>query len=148
MVYVYTDAQAIEFGLLLLLDWREARGQALAAKTAVAWSVANRVKKVAQTPGFWGWQAGWLGVIGTKDAYSSLTATGNPDLTEYPSQDDPALPDCIQACQAPYWGIGTDPTDGAVMYYDSSIPPPAWASSPLLAHCLDVGAFHFFRLAS
>ena len=62
----YSTQQAIEFGMLVLLVGREARGEQYDGMLGVAYSVRNRV----ENPKYWGHD--WISVMTHPLAYSSM----------------------------------------------------------------------------
>jgi N-acetylmuramoyl-L-alanine amidase len=140
----YTANQAIEFGLLVTLVGREARGEIYDAMLGVAWSVRNRVTQ----PRYWGHD--WLSVMAHPEAYSSIyppTKDNDPNLRVYPDMTNAKWALVLEACENAYWGIGPDPTNGATHYYDRSMDddPPTWATDPQSEHVRDIGDLHFFK---
>lgn len=140
----HRDAQRVMLALCL---WREARGEPLEAKAAVACSIRNRVAK----PSWWG--TGWLGVLTKKWQYTSMTGTGDPNLEKWPQEADTSWLACLAIAYAVHGGQLDDPTSGATHYFDNSLDPgpgkpdrrPEWALGGSLVHTVDVGAFHFFK---
>ena len=125
--------------LLALVLWREARGEPIDAKRAVAWSIRNRVNH----PTWWG--GDWATVITKKEQYSSMTHNGDPNCTKWPTATDTSWLACLEIAEAVYSESGTDPTNGATHYFDKSLDaaPPAWVAS--MVHTLDSGGFHFYK---
>ena len=115
------DWSNYEDALLAIDVWREARGEVMDAKRAVAFSVLNRVKN----PKWWG--STIAQVIGKKFQYSSMAAPGDPNLIKWPAQPDPSFEDCMQAAADAISDSGPNPVPGADSYYDKSISAPAWA---------------------
>lgn len=139
-------AQAYDFILLALCIWREARGETLNAKNAVAWSIRNRVLQ----PSWWG--HGWAGVVLMPAQYSSFNRT-DPNATKLPMDTDPSWQDSLLAAQSVYSSDLTvdprlpDPTNGATHYFDLSLDlhPPSWAIE--MTKTCDIGRLHFYRKA-
>ena len=117
-----TARVATEPVLLALLIWREARGESVEAKLAVAYSVLNRVAR----PSWWGDNLDT--VIGKRWQYSSLTATGDPQLILFPRCSDPSWQESLAVARAARGGSEPNPVPGADSYYDDSITAPAWAT--------------------
>lgn len=134
--------QAYEFILLALCIWREARGEIIPGKFAVAWSIRNR----ALNPDRWG--SGWAGVILKPLQYSSFNAH-DPNAGKWPDASDTSWMACLQAAQAAYAGEGEDPVLGATHYFDRSLDGalPAWATSPAMVHVVNIGNLRFYRKA-
>lgn len=125
--------------MLALLLWREARGETYQAKVAVAFSVLNRV----QHPKWWGTTLG--AVIAKKWQYSSMAAPGDPNLIQYPLPQDVSFHDCLTVVDGVLTGKGVkNLVLGADSYYDTSIPPPKWATPETFVK--QVGAFRFHNL--
>lgn len=133
-----TPQEAYHFILLTLCIWREARGEDLAAKRAVAWCIRNRVTD----PGWWG--RSWADVVLKPYQFSSFNQ-GDPNATKFPGPDDAAWLNSITAAHDAFYGKGDDPTKGATHYYDDSIAknPPAWASK--MVPTLKVGKLNFYK---
>ena len=140
--------QQAELALLALVVWREARGEVLFTKQAVAWSIRNRVL----SPGWWGHS--WWSVILMPMQYSSFNRT-DPNATKWPMQVDPSWEDALQVAADVYTPDLTvapkilDLTRGAVSYFDQSEDdnPPNWAKSGLFKHVCDFGRLHFYAKA-
>jgi spore germination cell wall hydrolase CwlJ-like protein len=110
-----------ESALLALTIWREARGEPMQCKLAVAYSVMNRV----QRPSWWG--RSLADVLGKKWQYSSLTAPGDPNLIKYPVRGDASFRECLEAADLAITQVAYNPAPGADSYHDISIDPPPWA---------------------
>jgi N-acetylmuramoyl-L-alanine amidase len=123
--------------LLALCIWREARGEILAAKKGVAWSVKNRVDH----PSWWG--DSYHTVILKPKQYSSFNP-GDVNAVKFPDEHDTAWQACLQIALSVYTGESTDNTDGADHYYDTSIPAPSWTAPPVV-HKVDIGRLKFFK---
>lgn len=155
-----TSQEAYKFSLLILAVWREARGEPLEAKIAVANVIKNRVNSSK----FKQWGLGWDGVILHPFQFSSFNkpvkdpATGkwvcDPNAASIPALGDPAVPDSIKAAEMVFNGNAIDNTGGATYYYDSSLDKPGpkgeeqrpkWALDGSMVRTADIGAFHFYR---
>ena len=130
--------------LLALVLWREARGEPVEAKRAVAWVIRNRVLR----PSWWG--KTWSEVITKRWQFTSMTGRGDANLLKWPDERDTAWQACLEVAAAVQVGQGTDPTQGATHYFDRSLDatPPAWAGDAAMQHVMDIGAFHFYRQGS
>ncbi len=170
----FTLEQIYEVFLLALVIWREARGETLAAKLAVAWVVRNRV----QRPGWWG--KDWGSVVLKPFQFSSFNHN-DPNATRWPDPLDTSWEASLQIAAdvyVPMNRIGTvsesrtaghgqvrssvsagrdhrtletgDPTSGAVYYFDKSLDnnPPAWAIDGSTVHTADIGNLHFYARAN
>jgi len=126
--------------LLALCIWREARGEPFDAKTAVAWSIRNRVNR----PRWWGHT--FESCILMPYQYSSFNRN-DPNSAKLPVSSDPNWTDALTIAIDVYLPTPTlgDKSCGADSYYDRSLDgcPPEWAAQA--NHTADVGAFHFFR---
>jgi N-acetylmuramoyl-L-alanine amidase len=137
--------QQAEQSLLALVIWREARGEVLFTKQAVAWSIRNRVLN----PGWWGHS--WWSVILMPMQYSSFNRT-DPNATKWPMQVDPSWEDALQVAADVYTAELTqapkilDLTSGSVSYFDQSMDnnPPSWAIDGHMKHVCDFGRLHFY----
>jgi N-acetylmuramoyl-L-alanine amidase len=141
---LYNARQAIDLAMLTLVLGREAGNQTEDAIRGVAWSIKNRVAH----PGWWG--KDWESVIEKKWAYSSIAGPqSDPNLEKYPNLNFAPWPTCLAIAEEVYSGTGTDPTGGAVNYFDRSLDkdPPAWSTDGSLVHSCDIDAFHFFKPA-
>lgn len=140
------SVQMYEFILLALCIWREARGESVQTKQAVAWSIRNRV----QNPGWWG--TGWAGIILQPYQYSSFNRN-DPNAAKLPIPKDPSWEDSLEVAQMIYTSGADaqlpDPTGGATSYFDLSLDhnPPSWAIDGGMVKTCDVGRLHFYRKA-
>lgn len=128
--------------LLALCLWREARGEVLASKQAVASSIRNRTLR----PSWWGNDI--ASVVTKRLQYSSMTAPGDPNLVQYPVENDTAWLACVEIAGDALDGTLPDTASGATSYFDKSLDahPPAWATDGSMRHVCDVGNFHFYAL--
>lgn len=141
-------SQMYDFILLSLCVWREARGEPLSTKQAVAWTIRNRVLN----PGWWG--SGWVGVILHPYQFSSFNAN-DPNATKLPLTSDLSWQDCQATAQGVYSpDPGTQPSLpdnslGATFYYDKSLDnnPPAWSTDGSMIKTVDIGHLHFYKRA-
>lgn len=123
--------------LLALCIWREARGEPLAAKLGVAWTVRNRCA-VAPREGF---RRDIAANVLKPWAFSSFMA-GDPNSAKYPEANDFSWLQSLAAAKS----AEPDPTGGAVFYYSKPLtaPPKAWGN---VQHAADIGGLHFYRLS-
>lgn len=128
---IYAD---YEKALLALVVWREARGEPIKAKQAVADSIMNRVVN----PKWWGRSLGEI--IGKKWQYSSMAAPGDPNLIAYPLPSDHSFQECLAVAET---AVAFPHRSGADSYYDTSIPPPAWAKSERFVE--QIGRIRFYN---
>jgi N-acetylmuramoyl-L-alanine amidase len=137
----YTREQSVDVTLLALTIWREARGESVEAKDAVAWTVMNRVK----ANGWFGKTV--LGVVTKPWQFSSLTAPGDANLIRWPNPVDTASDvvwsECLDAAEGAYNNLVPDPTSGATHYYSVDIPAPNWTAE--MTFLVQIGAFKFYK---
>jgi N-acetylmuramoyl-L-alanine amidase len=107
-----------------LVVYREARGEIMAARVAVAYTVMNR----AARPKWWG--STIQSVIFKKWQYSSMTDPNDPQvkLHTLPTTDDPAFLECLTTACEVLGGVTGNPVPGADSYYDDSIAAPNWTA--------------------
>jgi len=140
-----TKEQAWELSLLALCVWREARGESLQGKIAVAWSIRNRVTK----PGVTWWGDDWEEVIEHKFQYSSFNPD-DPNAKKLPGDPskDASWRDSLLAAEQAYTGAGLDPTNGATHYYAPSVvAAPAWTKDKNSVFKTKIGAHEFWIAA-
>ncbi len=102
----------------IMCIWREASGEGADGMTAVAWVIQNRANRRKLTPRqvcLQPWQ------------FSSMNApSGDPGMTHWPTPGDDSFE---QACGI-WSGVQSnsiaDPTQGADLYYATTIPAPVW----------------------
>ena len=135
--------QMYELVLLALCLWREARGETVAAKEAVAWCIRNRVTH----PTWWG--TDWCSVILKPWQFSSFNAN-DPNAVKWPRPNDASWQSCLVIANAVYAGEGQDPTHGATHYFDDSLKdnPPKWATDESLEPAGKIGRLNFYRRAT
>ena len=142
------DYTYLELAFFALCLWREAQNQTDAAITGVAWTIRNRVKAK-----LW-FGVSYVGVVTHPYQYSSFNSN-DPNSRKYPTSQDKAFIRCMKIAQAVFSataeeGAGTtDPTNGAVSYFDKSLDkdPPKWALDTVqFKHTVDIGDFHFYKL--
>lgn len=133
-------ADVYPLALLAICVWREARGESIETKTAVACSIRNRVSR----PGWWGHN--WTSVILMPWQYSSFNAN-DPNSRLLPHDNDPSWEESLNAAYAVYCNQVEDTTQGADSYFDRSLDqnPPAWATDGTKTHTVDSGRLHFYR---
>ena len=128
--------------LLALCVWRESRGEPLASKVGVVWTILNR----CHTPGQ-GFAPNVKGNILKPWAFSSFME-GDPNATKYPEESDPSWQDSLQAAS----GYGMiDPIFGAVFYYSLPLTAPpvkhdgtcAWGN---VEHTVTIGRLNFYKI--
>lgn len=130
------------FNLLALCIWREARGESLATKQAVAWSIKNRTLR----PRWWG--SSWETCILKPYQYSSFNHN-DPNSSKLPLSTDVSWQECITVAGQVYSNPPdiSDPTSGADSYFDISLDnnPPSWATDDSKVKTCDVGRIHFYK---
>ncbi len=127
--------------MMALTVWREARGQSVEARTAVAFVLKDR----AAEGGWWARDGDdILSVAATKRQFSSLTAPDDPQLTTWPRDDEPVWIECLGLAQQVEYGVIANPAPGADSYYDVSIPAPRWASTGTFLR--QIGNIRFYRV--
>jgi N-acetylmuramoyl-L-alanine amidase len=126
--------------LLALCLWREDRGGSLESKTAVAWSIKNRV----ENPGWWGYS--WISCILMPWQYSSFNRN-DPNSSKFPVSDDPSWRDSMNVATSVFDDVIADPTGSATHYFDNSLDgdPPKWATDGSMVKTVDIGRLHFYR---
>ena len=131
--------EAFEMILLAICVWREARGEVVAAKYGVAWTVRNR----ALNPGWWG--NGWVACILKPFQYSSFNPT-DPNAVKWPAPADPSWVSSLQVADEVYQG-GLDPTSGCTHYFDRSLDstPPTWAKDGSMVEVIMIGNLRFWK---
>lgn len=127
--------------LLAVCVWREARGQSIAAKQAVAWVVNNR----ALNPGWWGGPS-IPSVVLQPWQFSSFNS-GDPNAIKWPMPSDQTWIDSLNVATGVLGGTLDDVTSGATSYYDDSIPPPSWATDGSNVETISIDGLNFYRLA-
>jgi hypothetical protein len=80
---------------------------------------------------------------------SAAACSWRARLQKYPNMAFAPWPKCLQIAELVYSGEVSDNTGGAHSYYDRTLDaaPPAWATDGEFIHTVDLGAFHFFKLA-
>ncbi len=124
--------------MLALCVWREARGEPLAAKLGVVYTIKNRCA-MAPAQGFKHDTSGNVLHPGAFDSFSE----GDPNATKYPLASDPSWAESLVAASS----MEADPTGGAVFYYSPplTVVPHAWGD---VQHSADIGNLHFYRICS
>jgi hypothetical protein len=137
-----------ELQLLTLVVWREARGESLDAKRAVAHAIKNRV----QHPSWWG--RDWRTVIMKPWQFSSMpifqdgkNINPDPNCEKWPDDDSPSETDSLSVASGAYLDLDDDPTDGANHYHDTSMSwPKAWGPFTGYVNTVNIGRLKFYRL--
>lgn len=127
------------YKLLALAIWREARGESIEAKMAVASVIRNRCA-MAPAEGF---HSTVSGNILKPWAFSSFNQ-GDAQCEKYPAITDPSWHDSLEAANISNAGHSADRSNGAVFYHDDSIGvPSAWGRVEQTA---SIGRLRFYRL--
>lgn len=107
--------------IVALTVWRENRGGGYAGMQSVANVIANRAAKSG---------ASLYEECIRPMQFSSMTAHGDPQLTVYPRDTEPAWIQALQIAADAVAGTLKDITLGATSYYALSMKePPYWAAS-------------------
>ncbi len=114
--------------------WREARGEGHDGMRAVCHVIANRALKRNRS---------WAEVVYQPWQFSSMTASGDPQLTLVPVPPDAAFEDALAITDLVYYGTDEDITQGADHYFASTIPMPEWAKN--MTATAKIGRHLFFR---
>lgn len=125
-----------DIAFMALTIWREARGESVDGKTAVAYCILNRVSR----PGWWGNDI--LSVVFKKWQFSSLTDPRDPQLTKWPLSNDPSWEESLAVAEGVISGGFKNPVQGADSYYDISIDPPKWANDGIFVK--QIGRLRFY----
>ena len=142
---LYTPRQSVELAMLVLVLGREAGNQTEDAMLGVACSIRNRVHLQLTR-----WGKDWESVIERAWQYSSVEGPkADPNLQKYPNLNFAPWPKCLEIAEQVYSDQVADNTGGAHSYFDRSLDdnPPAWSTDGEFIHTVDLGAFHFFKLA-
>lgn len=126
--------------LLAVCIWREARGETIEGKQAVAWTVNNRVLN----PGWWGHTLS--SVILMPWQFSSFNS-GDPNAVKWPTPGDQSWIDSLTVATGVLGGTLPDNTGGATSYFDNSIAPPSWATDGSNTKTVSIGNLNFYKLA-
>lgn len=104
--------------LLAMSMWREAQGEGAEGMRAVGHAIANEVHST---------HLNWDSVIAKKWYISSMTATGDSNLTKWPNYGDKPFVIAMQLAEGIYEGSDADNTEGAQHYFNPHIVLPSWA---------------------
>ncbi len=123
--------------LLSLVIWRESRGEPLAGKIGVACVIRNRVTADKVGPNR------WAATISEKAQFSSMTIPGDPNLVEWPEDNDPSWTTSMMIAEGVYVGTVADNTEGALNYANLSVCNPPWAHT--MTETVVLGNQTFFK---
>jgi hypothetical protein len=136
-----------ELEITALCVWRESRGELLAVRRCVAWSIRNRAVK----PRWWNQPRGahpslWHATVLKPWQYSSFNH-GDPNETRWPVSDtDEGWGETRDEVNLVMTDTGPDPTDGATHYFDTSISfPKAWGIEANWLNTLNLGRVRFWK---
>lgn len=127
---------AADIFMLSLCLWREARGDGDAGMTAVGCVVRNRVHRR---------NSSFYAEVVRRLQFSSITATGDPQLIVYPQALDAAWVKAQLLAAGIINGSIADTTEGSTLYYANSIPFPKDWNKAVLTATVTVGNQFFFR---
>lgn len=127
---------AADYFMTALCLYREARGEGNVGMTAVACVVRNRVEKHNSTP---------YAEVVKKWQFSSITASGDPQLILYPLEVDMIWHTAQLLSQNVLDGSTADITGGATLYYDDSISFPASWNKDHTETTVKLGRLNFFK---
>ncbi len=127
--------------IMALCIWREARGESIPAKQAVAWVIRNR----AAHPSWWGGPS--IPSVVLKPYQFSSFNRNDPNSTKFPSPEDLSWVASLNAAQDVLTDKVPDPTGNAVFYFDKSLDssPPSWATDGSTDWTVDIGSLHFYK---
>ena len=98
-----------DYFMLSICLWREARGEGNTGQLAVACVVRNRVKKNSSS---------YFEEIVKPWQFTSITGTGDPELTLFPNLKDQIWPQSQVISQSVIDNKTDDITGGATLYYN------------------------------
>lgn len=105
--------------LLALTAWREARGEGREGMRAVMHVIRNRVVAAPSS-------IDYGHVITKKWQFSSMTATGDGELVDWPNRPDPAFQLAMDLVPSVMDGSDPDITNGALYYYNPATATSQW----------------------
>lgn len=109
--------------VLARLIWGEARGESLRGQVAVAFVVTNRVKRAPR------YGADLIEVMLKPWQFSCFNLSDpNRTMLEDPSRY-PGYSQCLTVASLAVQGLLSDPTGGAVLYFNPEIVPGGWPAS-------------------
>lgn len=117
-----------------LCAWREARGEPTDGIRAVLHVIDNRAKLTGKS---------WAEIVYAKWQFSSMTATGDPQLTLVPKAPDEHFETCCALADLIFDGGEADISEGATHYFADSIPPPKWAEEMKMT--VKIGHHTFYK---
>lgn len=122
--YVVTY-DADDLSALMLVIWREARGEGQDGMRAVAHVIKNRVLSA-------GFPKTIHGVIFQKNAFTSMTVLGDPEFNLQPEANDPQYTFCKVIAPEVLSGSDEDNTYGAVYYADEKKVTSGWYKKEII----------------
>lgn len=102
--------------MLALCIYREARGESMRGKALVGQVIRNRVEDAR-------WPNTYAGVITQRWQFSAFNAN-DPNALLFPSEDEPAWADCVEAAQAV---LEAPQTSTAANHYKTETVGASWA---------------------
>jgi len=129
-------ATASDYAMTALCLWREARGEGHAAMVSVACVLRNRVQRRGTS---------FYAEVVRPWQFSSISAKGDPQLTNYPAPADPFWQMAQDVARAVIDGQAQDATQGSTLYYDDSISFPATWNRAKVIPTVKIGRLNFFR---
>jgi spore germination cell wall hydrolase CwlJ-like protein len=134
-----TLQQQADVSFMALCLWREARGERSDGKAAVGFSIMNRVAHRS-------WGNTVMAVIFQRLQYSSLTYSADPQLANWPKDNDPSWAECLEIADQVMANLIPNPIDGADSYHDTSISPPKWATPDNFVG--QIGRLRFYQVGA
>lgn len=122
--------------MLALCLWREARGVGNSGMVAVGCVIRNRVSK---------YKSSFYIEVTKPLQFSSITAKGDPQLTNFPKYVDPSWQLAIKIAIGFASDAIADTTGGATLYYDDSIPFPRDWDVHKVEDTIKIGRLNFFK---
>jgi N-acetylmuramoyl-L-alanine amidase len=120
--------------MMALTMWREARGEGRDGMRAVGHVIRNRVDAG---------QGDWDHVITKRWQFSSLTATGDPELILWPDSPDPDFETAMNVAEDIFTNMDPDITAGSTHYFNPHVVLPSWAAKMTLM--ATIGNHVFYR---
>lgn len=99
---------SLDLTFLAITSWKENRGAGTAGMTSVMNVIQNRAARD---------KTSCYAECVKRLQFSSITATGDPELTLWPAEDDPQFIEAQTLAQYAASGTLTDLTGGATIYY-------------------------------
>jgi spore germination cell wall hydrolase CwlJ-like protein len=113
---------ALDKSLLLIVCFREARGDGRDAMRAVAHVIANRVKA---------WKTDWISAITKPNQFSSMTVLGDSQTVVWPTEQDAV--NLYVLISNVYDGTDPDNTNGALYYANEANVTSEWYKTYIMS---------------